>query len=98
MNQQKIFRVYYQTSYSSGCIRVYVAKFFSEQPRTNISKLLKLARTYCTNAQQAALLQDLEEAKQEESASYFKRAKRVAQLEWSIDKVKAKAWGDIKKS
>ena len=98
MNEKKVFRVYYQTGYSKGCIRVYVAKFFSEQTRTNINKLLKLARTYCTSAQQAALLHDLEEAKQEVSESYFNRQKRIAQLEWSIEKVKAKAWGDVKKS
>ena len=94
MNEKKVFRV----SWPTGYIKVYVAKFFSEQPKTNINKLLKLARTYCTSVQQAALLQDLEEAKLEVSSIYFDKKKLIAQLDWSISKVKAKTWGDVKKS
>ncbi len=93
MNKQKVFCVYYQTMHSKGYIKVYVDKFFSEQPQTNINKLLKLARTYCTSSQQATLLQDLEEVKQ--NIKLITRRKRI---EWCINKVKTQVWGQGKKS
>ena len=90
MNKPKIFRVYYQTGYSNGCIRVYVGNFFGNTNLKAIDKFLKLARVHCTSEQQAALLMDLEEEKLE------RPAKQRERIEKCIKKIKSQTWGTSK--
>lgn len=55
------FRVDWRTGY----VEVDVGNFFGSSNQKEISKLLKLARVYCTAAQQEKLLADLAQAKQD---------------------------------
>ena len=87
MDKPKIFRVVYQTAYSKGCIRVYVGNFFGNSTLRNIDKLLKLAKTYCTDDQRLTLLEDLEEEK------VMNWGTKRNHLEKCIKKIKAQAWG-----
>ena len=84
MNKPKIFLVKYPT----GCIRVYVKNFFGESTLTNTNKLLKLAKSYCTEEQRIALLSDLEEARQEQYLSTKRK-----RIERCIEKIKTQQWG-----
>ena len=59
--------------------------------QTNVNKLLKLAKNYCTEKQRIALLSDLEEAKQRPIFDSVKRNR----LEKCIEKIKSQKWGNI---
>ena len=63
MYEKKTFRVEWRTGY----IEVDVGNFFGSSNQTEINKLLKLARMYCTRAQQDTLLADIAQAKHDRS-------------------------------
>lgn len=54
----------FRVSYPTGFIEINVAEFFSSAPQKKVTKLLRLARKYCTEEQRKELLCDIvEEAK-----------------------------------
>ncbi len=89
MNKPKIFRVFYQTGYSKGCIRVHVGNFFGNTTLKTIDKLLKLARVHCTSEQQNDLLMDLEEEKLLRTGTQRER------IEKCIKRIKAQTWRKV---
>ena len=90
MNKQKVFRVFYQTDYSKGCIRVYIGNFFGKTNLKMNDKFLKFARLHCTNKQKDALLSDLEEEKQYQTKTQRDR------IEKCIKRIKSQTWGTRK--
>ena len=90
-DESKIFLVRWQT----GGIRVNIANFFGNASKTDINKLLKLAKVHCTREQHAKLLQDLKEALQERTeAGNDPRgmAGHCKHLEWCIKKIEGMTW------
>ena len=88
MNKNKTFRVAWETGY----IKVNIGNFFGRCTLTDSNKLLKLAKIHCTEEQRFALIQDLEEAKQDR----WSKTERT-RIEKCIQKIKAQKWGQGKK-
>lgn len=86
MNKSKTFRVVYQTSYSKGCIMIYVGNFFGRSTLKIIDKFLKFAQVHCTSTQQNTLLMDLEEEKLRRSGTERER------IEKCIKRIKSQTW------
>lgn len=84
MNNPKIFIAKWDT----GTARVCVKEFFSSAKQTDINKLLKIAKSYCSDEQRIALLSDLDEIKQEKHSSTENKC-----IERCIEKIKAQKWG-----
>lgn len=55
MYEKKIFKV----SYPTGCINVYVGQFFGTQNKSQINKLLRLAKQHCSDKERKTLIEYL---------------------------------------
>lgn len=85
----KVFRVYYETGYSRGCMRIYVGKFFGRLSLRDSDDFLRFARVNCTSEQQAELLRDLEEVK------LMFRGTELKRIEKSIQKIEKQKWKKV---